>query len=37
MQKHFEPEVQRGRAEFTVGLGPSLVAGRHANVVIETS
>jgi xanthine dehydrogenase accessory factor len=37
MRKHSEPEVRRGLADFTVGLGPSLVAGRHADVVIETS
>ena len=37
MRKHSAPEVQRGLAEFTVGLGPDLVAGRHADVVIETS
>lgn len=37
MQKHSEPEVQLGYAQFTVGLGPGLVAGRHAHVVVETS
>jgi xanthine dehydrogenase accessory factor len=37
MRKHSEPEVQRGLAEFTVGLGPNLVAGCHADVVVETS
>jgi xanthine dehydrogenase accessory factor len=37
MRKHTAPEVQCGLAEFTVGLGPSLVPGRHADVVIETS
>jgi xanthine dehydrogenase accessory factor len=37
MRKHAQPEVQRGLAEFTVGLGPSLVVGRHADSVIETS
>jgi xanthine dehydrogenase accessory factor len=37
MRKHDEPEVQLGLAELTVGLGPSLVAGRHADVVVETS
>jgi xanthine dehydrogenase accessory factor len=37
MRKHDEREVQRGLANLTVGLGPSLVAGRHADVVVETS
>jgi xanthine dehydrogenase accessory factor len=37
LRRPAQPEVQRGLAEFTVGLGPSLVAGRHADVVVETS
>ena len=37
MRKHSAPEIQRGLAPFTIGLGPDLVAGRHADVVIETS
>ena len=37
MRKHSTPEAQRGFADFTVGLGPSLKAGHHADVVIETS
>jgi xanthine dehydrogenase accessory factor len=37
MRKHDEPEIQLGMAELTVALGPSLVAGRHADVVVETS
>jgi len=37
MRKHSAPEVQRGLADLTIGLGPGLVAGRHADVVIETS
>lgn len=37
MRKHDEPEVQRGLAEVTVALGPGLIAGRHADVVVETS
>lgn len=37
MHKHGAPEIQRGMAPFTIGLGPDLVAGRHADVVIETS
>jgi xanthine dehydrogenase accessory factor len=37
MRKHEDPEVQLGLAEVTVGLGPSLVAGHDADVVVETS
>jgi xanthine dehydrogenase accessory factor len=37
VQKHAGPEVQSGLAPFTVGLGPDLVAGRHADVIVETS
>jgi xanthine dehydrogenase accessory factor len=37
MQKHAPPEVQIGYADLTIGLGPALVAGRHAHVVVETS
>ena len=37
MRKHSQPEVQRGLARFTIGLGPALIAGCHADVVIETS
>jgi xanthine dehydrogenase accessory factor len=37
MRKHAEAEVQRGLAHLTIGLGPSLVAGRHADVLVETS
>ena len=37
MRKHAAPEVQRGLANFTIGLGPGFVVGRHADVVIETS
>lgn len=37
MRKHSVPEVQRGLAHLTIGLGPSLEAGHHADVVIETS
>jgi xanthine dehydrogenase accessory factor len=35
--KHSRPEVQRGYADFTIGLGPNLIAGQHADVVVETS
>jgi xanthine dehydrogenase accessory factor len=37
MRKHSAPDVRRGLADFTIRLGPDLVAGRHADVVIETS
>jgi xanthine dehydrogenase accessory factor len=37
MRKHAPAEVQIGYADLTVGLGPALVAGRHAHVVVETS
>ena len=37
MRKHAAAEVQIGYADLTVGLGPALVAGRHAHVVVETS
>jgi xanthine dehydrogenase accessory factor len=37
MRKHSAPEVQRDFADFTIGLGPDLITGRHADVVIETS
>lgn len=37
VRKHAAPEVQIGLADFTVAMGPALVAGRHAHVVVETS
>ena len=37
MRKHGAPEVHIGYAHLTIGLGPALVAGHHAHVVIETS
>lgn len=37
MRKHPEPERQCGFADLTIALGPDLVAGQHAHVVIETS
>jgi xanthine dehydrogenase accessory factor len=36
-QEQSRPEVQHGLAPLTIALGPDLVAGRHADVVIETS
>jgi xanthine dehydrogenase accessory factor len=37
MRKHAPPEGQTGLAPLVVGLGPRLVAGTHADVVVETS
>lgn len=37
MRKHSEPEVQIGYAQLTVGLGPGLVVGRHAHLLVKTS
>ena len=37
MRKHARPEIQCGLATLTVGLGPGLTAGRHADVIVETS
>lgn len=37
MRKHSVPEVQHGLAALTIALGPGFIAGRHADLVIETS
>ena len=37
VRKRAAPEVQVGRAELTIAMGPALVAGLHAHVVVETS
>jgi xanthine dehydrogenase accessory factor len=37
LQKRSRPEVEHGLAPLTISLGPDLVAGQHADVVIETS
>jgi xanthine dehydrogenase accessory factor len=37
LRKHSAPEAQQGLAPLTIVLGPGFVAGRHADVVIETS
>jgi xanthine dehydrogenase accessory factor len=37
MQKHRQPEPQRGLAPLTVGLGPNFVAGQTTDVVVETA
>jgi xanthine dehydrogenase accessory factor len=37
VRKHAGPEIQLGFADFTIAMGPALVAGRHAHVLVETS
>ena len=37
MRKRARPEVQRGLASLTVGLGPGFVAGETTDLVVETS
>lgn len=37
MRKHSEPEVQRGLAKLTIGLGPNFKAGETTDLAIETS
>jgi len=37
MRKHLQPEVQRGLAELTIGLGPNFIAGETTNLAIETN
>lgn len=37
MRKHLQPEVQRGLAPLTVGLGPNFVAGETTDLAVETS
>jgi xanthine dehydrogenase accessory factor len=37
VRKRAAPEVQVGLAELTIAMGPALVAGLHAHVVVETS
>jgi len=37
MRKRHQPEVQRGLARLTIGLGPNFVAGETTDVVVETS
>jgi len=37
MRKRHHPEVQRGLARLTIGLGPNFVAGETTDVVVETS
>ena len=37
MRKRAQPEVQRGLAPLTIGLGPNFVAGETTDLAIETS
>ncbi len=37
MRKHIHPEVQRGLAWLTIGLGPNFVAGETTDLAVETS
>jgi xanthine dehydrogenase accessory factor len=37
MRKRIVPEIQRGSASFTIGLGPNFEAGVTCDVAIETS
>ena len=37
MHKHDQPEVQRGLAPLTIGLGPNFEAGKNVDIAIETN
>ena len=37
MRKHLQPEVQRGLAELTIGLGPNFITGETTDLAIETN
>lgn len=37
MRKHHHPEVQRGLAGLSIGLGPNFVAGETTDMAVETS
>jgi xanthine dehydrogenase accessory factor len=37
MRKRAQPEVQRGLAPLTIGLGPNFVAGETTDLVVETA
>lgn len=37
MRKRAQPEMQRGLARLTIGLGPGFVAGETTDLVVETS
>lgn len=36
MRKRAQPEVQRGLAKLTIGLGPNFIAGETTDLVVET-
>jgi xanthine dehydrogenase accessory factor len=36
MRTHLQPEIQRGMAPLTIGLGPNFVAGETTDPVVET-
>ncbi len=36
MRKRGTPEMQRGLARLTIGLGPNFVAGKHTDLAVET-
>ena len=37
LQKRLQPEVQRGLAPLTIGLGPNFTAGVTTDLIVETS
>lgn len=37
MRKHTQPEIQRGLADLTIGLGPNFIAGETVDLAIETN
>ncbi len=37
VRKQLQPEVQRGLAELTIGLGPNFIAGETTDLAIETN
>jgi xanthine dehydrogenase accessory factor len=37
MRKHAQPEIQRGLADLTIGLGPNFIAGETVDFAIETN
>lgn len=37
MRKHLQPEVQRGLAALTIGLGPNFAAGETIDLAVETN
>ena len=37
MRKHQQPDILRGFAPLTIGLGPGFEVGRHCDIAVETS